>query len=131
MATAIKLGNRPKIIIKTIEFSMVDPDTGIPTTGRIACHYKYRTQTEFGAWLDAKAKTHGLDAAAIGSNHDLYERVCTNSAESILDVLDGWDIPDQALSPATAFQLIDEVPAAGIAILTGYREAITEGRLGN
>lgn len=131
MATAIKLGKRPKVIIKPVEFSMVDPDTGTPTTGRITCQYKYRTQTEFGAWLDAKAKAAGVDSKAIGSNQDLYQRVCANSAESLLDVLNGWDLADQPVTHAAAMQLIDEVPAAGIAILTGYREAITEGRLGN
>ena len=131
MATAIKLGKRPPHLVKAISFDMPDPDTGKPTTGTIVCRYKYRTQTEFGAWLDAKAKAHGLDAPAISSNADLYSRVCENTADSLLDVLEGWDLPDQPLTPGAAMQLIDELPAAGLAILTGYREAITAGRLGN
>ena len=53
------------------------------------------------------------------------------AADSLLDVLIGWDLPDQPLTPGTAMQLIDELPAAGLAILSAYREAITEGRLGN
>lgn len=131
MATAIKLGKRPPHLEATVTFPMPDPDTGKLGTGSLVCRFKYRTQTEFGAWLDAKAQAHGLDAPAVTNNADLYHRVCENTADSLLDVLIGWDLPDQPLTPGTAMQLIDELPAAGLAILSAYREAITEGRLGN
>ena len=43
----IKLGNRPKNFKRTVSFDMLDG-----TKGTIECIFKYRTRSEFGAFVD-------------------------------------------------------------------------------
>ena len=88
MATAIKLGKRPPHLEATVSFPMPDPDTGKPGTGSLICRFKYRTQTEFGAWLDAKAQAHGLDAPAVTNNAD--QAVASYGAPDDRAALGAW-----------------------------------------
>jgi hypothetical protein len=48
----------------------------------------------------------------------------------ILEAVHAWDL-DAPFGANTAQQLCDEIPAAGAAIVAGYRDACVEGHLGN
>ena len=129
----LKLGSRPKSFKRTVSFDMLDG-----TKGTIEAIYKYRTRTEFGAFVDEmfdKAKdTEDQDEAKELpkqlSMYEFMEKTKDTNADYLLKVLDGWNL-DEELSRETLQQLSDEVPAAVGALMETYRVSILEGRLGN
>lgn len=125
----IKLGNRPKSFTRTVTFPMLDG-----TEGSIECVFKYRTRTEFGAFIDEIAEKAGAKPKAQEAEKfslaALMEKTRDTNADYLLQVLDGWNL-DVELSRDALAQLADECPAAATAIMETYRVAITEGRLGN
>ena len=60
----------------------------------------------------------------------IMERATGMNAKYMLQVIEGWNL-DEPLTEESAQQLADEVPAAANAIMEQYREAVTQGRLGN
>lgn len=129
MSTKIKLGERPKNFKKTVKFQMLDG-----SEGQMEVTYKYRTRKEFGAFQDAILEAVGEKDKDTDdekfSNEKLWERVAANNAEQVLQVIEGWNL-DAELTKENLEQLADELPAAVIAIMSDYRTAILEGRLGN
>lgn len=123
----IKLGNRPKSFKQSVSFPMLDGDTGI-----IACVFKYRTRTEFGAFIDGIFKDANEQPAQDGSfsMEKLMEKTRDSNADYLLAVLDDWDL-DVELSRSNLVQLADELPGAIAAIMETYRAATVEGRLKN
>ena len=125
----VKLGNRPKNFKRNVEFDMLDG-----TKGNIECVYKYRTRSEFGAFVDEmvdKANPANPDETPKQfSMTELMEKTKDTNADYLLKVLDGWNL-DEELSRESLQQLADEVPAAVGAMMETYRAAILEGRLGN
>lgn len=126
MATVVKLGNRPKSFKKTVEFEMLTGETGC-----IECVFKYRTRTELGELVDKIAADSG---SALEAGDFIMQRLaqasCAANAGYLIEVLDGWNL-DQPLGLDSAMRLADELPAAVVAIMEGYRAAIHEGRLKN
>ena len=53
-----------------------------------------------------------------------------HNAQYMLRVLDSWGL-DSELTLENLRQLDDEMPAASIAIMEGFRNAAQQGRLGN
>lgn len=129
MATKIKLGQRPKSFKKVITFQMLDG-----TTGSIEVEYKYRTRTEYGQLVDEIAEASGQKIVQADdgkfSMTALMKNGSVSNAEYVMRVVDGWNL-DEELNLKNVQQLADELPAAVIAMLDSYRNAITEGRLGN
>jgi hypothetical protein len=125
----IKLGQRPKNFTKTVTFPMLDG-----TTGSIECTYKYRTRSEFGAFIDeimeAAGQKKSQDDDEKFSMEHLMEKTAGANADYVLKVLDAWSLEEE-LNRANVQQLADEIPAAVNAIMETYRAACTEGRLGN
>ena len=125
----VKLGARRKNFKRNVEFDMLDG-----TKGNIECVYKYRTRSEFGAFVDEmvdKAKPANPDETPKQlSMTELMEKTKDTNADYLLKVLDGWNL-DEELSCESLQQLADEVPAAVGAMMETYRAAILEGRLGN
>ena len=125
----VKLGARPKNFKRNVEFDMLDG-----TKGNIECVYKYRTRSEFGAFVDEmvdKAKPANPDETPKQlSMTEVMEKTKDTNADYLLKVLDGWNL-DEELSCESLQQLADEVPAAVGAMMETYRAAILEGRLGN
>ena len=125
----VKLGARPKNFKRNVEFDMLDG-----TKGNIECVYKYRTRSEFGAFVDEmfdKANPANPDETPKQlSMTELMEKTKDTNADYLLKVLDGWNL-DEELSRESLQQLADEVPAAVGAMMETYRAAILEGRLGN
>lgn len=126
MANKIKLGNRPKSFKQIVTFPLLEGGEGA-----IEVSFKYRTRTEFGAFIDGifeAAKQEQVSGEFRMS--DLMEKTRDKNAAYLLDVIDGWNL-DEPLSRETAEQLCDEIPAAAAEIMEAYRTAIVEGRAKN
>lgn len=124
----IKLGSTPKSFKRTVTVDMLDG-----TKGTIECDFKYRTRTEFGAFLDSIFKEAGVkpadesDKVAIA---DLMAKTRDTNADYLLRVLDGWNLDDE-LNRDNLQQLCDEFPGVANSIMEIYRSAVTEGRAKN
>lgn len=128
----IKLGARPKIFEHTVTVPM--PEGG---TASVRMQYRYRTRTEFGAFVDELVAAAGTPPPASQQEDDVrfslrqaLEATRDTNADYILKIGEGWDL-DVEFDRASLVQLCDELPGAALAIIERYRGAITEGRLGN
>lgn len=142
MANKIKLGNRPATF-KPFPVKFVMPDG---TDGSIRIAFKYFTKTESGKMFDemvavakANAKTDEEKAEveaevetaeAKFSLEAIMQKTRDQNADYMLRVVDSWDL-DAELAKPSLQQLDDELPAASIAIMSAFREAAQQGRLGN
>lgn len=140
-ATKIILGKRPELFSKEIKFDMLDG-----TAGCMKVDFIYRTRKEYAEFADklqaaikAKADTESarFKAAADAGEAmpefrqaDLVAHQVDVNVESIMQSVKGWNL-DIPFDRKAVEQLVDELPAAVAAIISSYREAITEGRLGN
>lgn len=123
----IKLGQRPESFKHTVKFPMLDGSEGV-----IEVDYVYRTRKEFGQFIDeifAKSKEE-RPADEDFSWAALMDKTGTANAEYVMKAVKGWNL-DEPFTKANVEQLADELPAAVTAIMDGYRQAITQGRLGN
>lgn len=126
----IKLGQRPKTFTAPARFKFLDGSDGV-----INVVYRYRTRTEFGAFLDEIYAENGvakpMDA---GDGADLLARAYAEGNEKIagqiMRAAEGWDL-DEPFSGVNVQQLVNEIPAAAAAIMASYEAAIKDGRLGN
>ena len=123
----IKLGARPKTFKRVVSFPMLEGGEGT-----IECVFKYRTRTEFGAFIDRIFADAGEKNAAGDdfSVESLMTKTCDKNADYLLEILDGWNL-DEGLSRDSLQQLADECPAAVNAVMNAYRDAVRDGRLGN
>ena len=128
----IKLGARPKTFVHTITVPM--PEGG---TAQVQMVYKYRTRSEFGAFVDNLLLAAGATPPASQADDDVafslrqaLEKTRDTNADYILQISDGWNL-DEDFNRASVVQLCDELPGAAQAIIEAYRAALTEGRLGN
>lgn len=122
------LGARPKNFAAVVTVTLLDGSTGtIPVT------FKYRTKKEFGEFVDAMMKDAGQEATTAGEEFSmarLQSLTVEKNADYLLEALDGWGL-DKDFNREHLVQLCDELPAAAVAIMDRYREAVTQGRLGN
>lgn len=128
MAT-IKLGSRPKSFAVPVKFKLLDgTDAAIDVT------FKYRTRTEFGAFLDEIYAENNVKPAETDDQQNLLERAyqagVENHAKQIMRAAESWNL-DEPFTLDSVSALCDEFPSAALAIMETYRVAITEGRLGN
>lgn len=148
----ITLGNKPKTFTHEVSFPMLDG-----SKGTIEVLFKYRTRTEYGAFVDdwrkqretqsteevqtklqaheaaaQQAKDAGAEPPALEllTQADLQSAVVTGTTDYIMLIAEGWNL-DEEFTRANVLQLCDEVPSAGPAITEAYRAALTEARLGN
>lgn len=128
----IKLGARPKTFSHSITVPM--PEGGSASVQMV---YRYRTRTEFGAFVDGLLQAAGAappesqsDADVAFSLRQALEKTRDTNADYILQIAEGWDL-DEDFNRASLVQLCDELPGAAAAIIEAYRAALTEGRLGN
>lgn len=138
MAITVKLGNRPKNFKKVVTFKMHDG-----TDGSIECIFKYRTRSEFGSFIDSMIKEVS-DAAApeqskqsepvVVKNFSMLELMQDAAAQNVsylMQALEGWNLSETAFNRENVAQLVDEMPAAAMAIMDAYQSACSQGRLGN
>lgn len=127
----ITLGKRPATFFHKIKVQLLDG-----TTGEIRMTFKYRTRKEFGGFLDelfnqAAVQPESLEPVDIdGAMALALAKVVDQNADFIMKVAEGWDL-EAEFSIDTVQQLCNELPGVALAIISSYRAAITEGRLGN
>lgn len=127
----ISLGKRPKSFKRVIKVPMVEGGFAA-----VEVAFIYRTRTEFGQFVDGVMKAAQVVPASASDDdvefslRDALERTRDTNADYILQIAEGWDL-DEPFSRAAVVQLCDELPGAAQAIISEYRAAITEGRLGN
>lgn len=151
------LGRAPKTISKELTFPMLDGTTGsIKVDFKYRTRSEYATfvdeQTEkvkAQAEADLAKMKAALKAAqeerekakAAGIEHDeeinlgmseseQQARKSQGQADFLMGALDGWNL-DIPFDREAVVQLVDETPQAAQTIIAAYREAMTEGRLGN
>jgi len=140
-AQKIILGKRPESFEKEITLQMLDGSTGC-----MKVVYIYRTRKEYAEFADAlqaavteraeKESARYKAAADAGEplpdfrQADLVAHQVSVNVDSIMKSVKGWNL-DIPFDREAVEQLVDELPAAVAAIVSSYREAITEGRLGN
>jgi len=150
----VTLGKRPKSFHRKVEFKMVDGEDA-----ELTLLFKYRTKREFGALIDEMVQQPQQSAAADASDQlpllpeagaagqephpepeqpakipQLSEFMAASidaQADYILKIAEGWDIPDTPFDRKHVTDFCDEQPGGVKAVMAAYREAITEGRLGN
>lgn len=131
MAAKIVLGARPKNFPVTVKVPMLDG-----TEGEVQVQFVYRTRTEFGKFIDEL-----MDAAQVKQGGQTDEEVKFSmekalaankdaNADYIMKVVSGWNL-EAEFNRANVAQLCDELPGAAMAIMDRYRQAVTDGRLGN
>ena len=132
MAVKIVLGKRPKHIAHTVRVLLPEGDVG-----EIRVKYAYRTRKEFAEFVDSLAdaaevkKPKSVDEDDVRATFaDILEKTADSTADYILKILTEWELPDP-LDRDSVLQLLDEVPGAALTIMSDYRAACVEGRLGN
>jgi isopropylmalate/homocitrate/citramalate synthase len=128
----IRLGARPKTFARKITVPL--PEGG---EGSIEVQYVYRTRTEFAEFVGDITKAAGtappVDTTAEAVDESIrraMEATLSANADYIMRIATGWDL-EHEFTRQNVVQLCDELPGAALAMMSQYREAITEGRLGN
>lgn len=142
----IQLGKPPKSFSKELSFPMLDG-----TVGSIKVDYIYRSRKEFAAFLDSmldaikadseaqlaasKARIASSDPVEPALDFGMSEtqanlKKASSQVDYILATVQGWNL-DVPFDREAVEQLVDEVPLAAATVIQSYREAMTEGRLGN
>lgn len=146
----IKLGTPPKNIPHTVKFKGID---GEEDTFDVT--YKYRTRSQFAQYVDslstaatkkakaqAKASTskkakkpaaealEGDEVLDVTVWTDIVNGTSGQMAEHLMGMLESWELNDE-LNRANVERLVDEYPGLATAIISDYRAAVVEGRLGN
>ena len=127
----IKLGARPKTFKHKVEVAL--PEGG---KGAVEVVYKYRTRTEFGAFIDELFGAAGVELPSVNGDDvivslaEALAKTRDTNADYILQIAEGWDLESE-FDRASVAQLCDELPGVALAIINTYRLAVTEGRLGN
>jgi len=125
----IKLGSTPKSFKRSLTVDMIDG-----TKGSIEVTYRYRTNTEFGKFLDAVFKDAGIAPEAGDDEKVVLEKVmekkCGTNADYLIQVVDGWNLECE-LTKANLQQLCNEFPGVSNVVMETYRTAVTEGRAKN
>jgi N-acyl-D-aspartate/D-glutamate deacylase len=140
------LGKPPKHISKELDFPMLDG-----TVGSIEVNFIYRTRSEYAEFVDkrsaaikeaAEAELAAMKAKASEQKEEgvsldlgmpeaeIQGKKSASQADFIMGAVQGWNL-DIPFDREAVLQLVDEVPQAAQTIIAAYREAMTEGRLGN
>jgi hypothetical protein len=129
----VSLGKRPKSFKHEVTFDL----PGEVDAGVITWQFKYRTRTEFGAFVDELSADAGVPPPKGDTDEDIkfsMQQVMSTrvdrNAEYLLRIADGWDV-DQPFNLDALKQFCDELPGGALQTMEAYRGAITEGRLGN
>ena len=126
----IKLGAHPKSFVAPVKVTLLDGTEGV-----VNMKFRYRTRTEFGAFLDEINAENGVmpsveneDPASVMQR--AYATGVDRHAGQIMRAAEGWDL-DEEFSLDNVKACCDEFSGVALAIMESYRRAITEGRLGN
>jgi hypothetical protein len=98
-------------------------------------NFIYRTRKEMGKFLDGILKDAKVSSPAQGDDVELslleaLTKAVEKNAEYIMQCAAGWDLEeDWTLTNVERF--CDEFPGVALAVMTSYREAMSEGKAGN
>ena len=125
----IKLGSAPKAFTHKVTFPLLQGGKG-----DITMNYRYRDRSQFAEFIDQiYPQIKRPEAPSSEPGFDVVETAAKAQADEaryIMGCASGWDLEDD-FTEANIKALINEFPAAGAAITSAYREAITEGRAKN
>lgn len=123
----IVLGNPPKTIKKAIKVQLLDG-----SDGEVGFLFKYRTRTEYGAWIDSlMSGDEPIGGEVLKMPWEkLAGKTVEANASYIMQAADGWDL-DIEFNPENVKQFCNEFPLACSTAMDTYRQAINEGRMGN
>lgn len=125
----IQLGSAPKTFKHKVTFPLVEGGEG-----EIVVEFQYRTRAQFAAFIsELYPDIKDGRAPASGAGFDVVkvaEQGIDSDVKHILGSVKGWDLNDEFTADSVR-RLVDEFPAAAAAVMTGYRDAITEGRTKN
>ena len=126
----IKLGERPKTIKQRVKVAL--PEGG---TATVEMQFIYRTRREVGEFLDEILKDARVATTTTQDDIDMslaeaLSKAVEKNADYIMKAAQGWDLEDE-WSRANVERFCDEYPGVAIAVMTTYREAMSEGKAGN
>jgi len=134
MATIqIKLGARPKTIHRIVKVPLAEGGEGV-----IEVDFKYRTRREYAALVDellaVKSALTVNAAEGVQTSEQTFAAVADatvrRNAADLLKILDSWAL-DVPMTEDNLDQLCDEFPGIAEQLMSIYRQALTEARLGN
>lgn len=124
----VKLGDTPKTFAPApVKFTKPNGEEA-----EIEVVYKYRTSKQFGEYLNGVYADAG-EVPKSGDKVDfeaLFQKTSDKNADHLLGCMESWDLDDK-LNRESLQALANEIPAAAIALMSGYRLACVEGKLGN
>lgn len=133
----IALGARPKNFKTIVKVQMLDG-----TEGEIEMVFIYRTRKEFGNMIDemvSDAKALEEMTAEIESENpeqtefslvEAMKKSQDANIDYVMKIAEGWNL-DIDFSRESMAELFNELPMALSAIMNAYRNAVTDGRVGN
>lgn len=130
MAIKIKLGQRPKRIKRIVTVEL--PEGG---KGTLTMNFLYRTRREMGEFLDSVLKDAKVTTTANPDDVELslleaLTLAVEKNAHYIMQCADGWDLEEE-WNQTNVERFCDEFPGVAFAVMTAYREAMSEGKAGN
>ena len=128
----IELGNTPKNFKYKVEVSL----PGHAEKYSVEMLFKYRTRTQFGAFLDelfnaARVATPSQNEEDVKiALADALAKTVETNAEYIMAIADGWNL-EAEFNLENVKRMCDELPGVAQEIINSYRAAVSEGRAGN
>lgn len=97
--------------------------------------YKYKTRSQYAEFLDEMRARAGAPAPVVGSDapldfKTLFAQGGAKTTGHLAEIVAAWDLADPVTADSLA-ALHDQCPAAAVAIVEGYADPCTQGRLGN
>lgn len=145
-ASKLVLGKKPKYFTREVAFPMLNIETGETVPGMMEVKYFYRTRKEYAQLADetqaeitakATAEVELLKQNASEdeltpqlTQADFVARQDEFKADYLQKIMAGWNV-ELPFGRDALLDLVGSQPAAEQAIISTYRDAIMEGRLGN
>lgn len=123
------LGKTPEAF-KTFPVKFTLPDG---EEDQISIKFKYKTRSQFAAFLNDLFNEAGEDKPVAGEKMDfekLYAKGGEKTVSHLSKIIVEWDFAEKPTAQ-TLSQLHDQAPAAAAAMTSAYQAACVEGRLGN
>ena len=125
MSKKISLGQPPSSFPARVKFALLE---GGET--EIAVRFKYRTRSEYAAFVSATWPKAPSEPPADMTPADVVDRDIEGEVRYMTGALDAWDLEDP-LNGVNLRRLADMYPAASQAIASAYYVAVNEGRVKN
>ena len=115
-----------------VNVEFIAPDGRKLTIPKVA--FLYRDRAAYAAWMDereAASKALNDGSPSDDTYADAFTRVNRHNTETVLQMVQGWALPNTPVDAANVSDLVTKAPAAFAALWTAYTAAARDGRLGN